>query len=274
MNQVTIFISAATLLGLAVIFSYILGWANNAFKVEIDPKAEAALEVLPGANCGGCGYIGCGEYATAVVTGEASINLCTVGGQSCAAELAGIMGVEVGEIFPLRAVVHCSAHTKDQLQRNEYRGEQKCFVANIINGIQGCAFGCLGFGDCVTVCNYDAIQVIDSLATVNYEKCIGCGACAKACPRNIITIIPFKNETMLAVTCSNKEKGKDVRKVCKVGCIGCKVCTKISSIFSIIDNLSVINYDDYTQIDADELAKAAEKCPVKVLRFLTRISPN
>ncbi|MCD6186228.1 MAG: RnfABCDGE type electron transport complex subunit B [Deltaproteobacteria bacterium] len=272
MNIVTILISAGTLLGLAVIFSYILGWASNAFKIEIDPRAEAALEVLPGANCGGCGYVGCGAYAAAVAAEKAAVNLCSVGGPNCAAELAAIMGVEVGETFPLRAVVHCGANTEDRLQRNEYRGEQKCFTANLVNGIQGCVYGCLGFGDCVEACNYDAIQVLDGLATVDYQNCIGCGMCAKACPRNIITIIPFKKESILVVPCSNHDAGKLVKSVCNVGCIGCKACTKVSKIFSVIDNLAVIDYDKYLEADSEELAKAAEKCPVKMLTFLkTRI---
>ena len=268
MNLVTIFISAGTMLGMAVIFSYILGWANNAFRVEIDPKAEAALEVLPGANCGGCGFVGCGDYASALAAGEASVNICTVGGPGCAAKLAAIMGVELEETFPNYAIVHCGAHNEDRLQRSEYLGEQSCFTANLVNGIQGCVYGCLGFGDCVKACTYDAIQVVDGLAAVDYDKCIGCGACAKACPRNIITITPFKKDSMLIVKCANHDAGKAVKGVCKAGCLGCKACAKISSTFTITDNLSVIDYDKYIQVDMEEIEKAVQKCPVKCLVFV------
>jgi len=271
MNLVTIFISAGTMLGMAVIFSYILGWANNAFRVEIDPKAEAALEVLPGANCGGCAYVGCGDYAAAVAAGEAAVNLCTAGGPSCAAELAAIMGVEVGETFPNYAIVHCGAHSEDRLHRSEYLGEQSCFTANLVKSIQGCVYGCLGFGDCLEACNYDALQVVDGLATVDYEKCIGCGACAKACPRNIISINPFKKDSILVVKCANHDAGKAVKGVCKTGCNGCKACAKILSTFTITDNLSVIDYDEYIQADTEEIDKAVKKCPVKCLGFAGKL---
>jgi ferredoxin len=127
--------------------------------------------------------------------------------------------------------------------------------------VQGCTYGCLGFGDCASVCDYDALHVIDGLATVDYEKCIGCGACAKVCPRNIITITPFKAERILAVTCSNKDKGKDITKVCTVGCIGCGACARTSDLFTIENNLSTINYNAYEPVCSLDVLQACEKCP-------------
>lgn len=265
MTWVTIGLSAGTMVGMAVILSYILGWANKAFHVEIDERVEAIIDALPGANCGGCGYVGCGEYAEAVVSGDAPVSKCTVGGESVAADIADIMGVEVGESLPYRPIVHCGAHYADRLQRSEYRGEATCAAANLVQGVQGCIYGCLGFGDCENACNYDAIQIVDGLATVNYEKCVGCGACAKVCPRNIITMAPFKYERMLAVTCSNKDFGKDVKAVCRVGCIGCKACEKACNLFKLTDNLPGIDYDTYCVDYAEELKKAVEKCPQKGL---------
>ncbi|MGD9212541.1 MAG: RnfABCDGE type electron transport complex subunit B, partial [Desulfobacteraceae bacterium] len=231
MSLITIALSATTMLIMALLFSYILGWANKAFHVEVDPRIDAIMEVLPGANCGGCGFVGCGAYADAVVTQGAEVNRCPVGGASCAASVAEIMGVEVSQSYPYRPIVHCGATYADRLLRSEYKGEQRCACANLVTDIQGCTYGCLGFGDCTRACNYDAIHVIDGLAVVDYEKCIGCGACAKACPRNIISINPFKAEQMLAVTCSNLDAGKDVKKVCKVGCLACKACERVSNLF-------------------------------------------
>lgn len=268
MTIVTIGLAAGTMLAMALVLSYVLGWANTAFHVEVDPRINAVMDALPGANCGGCGFIGCGEYAEAVVDAGAEVNKCPVGGESCANEVAQIMGVELGAALPFRPVVHCGAHYEERLGRTEYHAEQRCASANIVADVQGCTYGCLGFGDCATVCDYDALHVIDGLATVDYDKCIGCGACAKVCPRNIITITPFKAERILAITCSNKDKGKDITKVCTVGCIGCGACARNSDLFTIENNLSTINYDAYEPVCSLDVMTACEKCPRKRIVFV------
>jgi RnfABCDGE-type electron transport complex B subunit len=263
MTVVTIGLAAATLLAMALILTYILGWANVAFHVEVDPRIEAINDVLPGANCGGCGYVGCGEYAEAIVNEDAPVDKCAPGGENCAAAIAQIMGVEIGESLPYRPIVHCGALTKDKHGISEYVGEQRCATANMVADVQGCTYGCLGFGDCVEACNYDAIHVINGLATVDYTACIGCGACAKVCPRNIITMTPFKADRIFAVLCSNKDAGKDVKRVCDVGCLGCKACQRASGLFAVENNLSGINYDEYDPNDLDSIYEAIKKCPQK-----------
>jgi H+/Na+-translocating ferredoxin:NAD+ oxidoreductase subunit B len=263
MNAVTLGLSAGTLFAMAVVLSYILGWASRKFYVEVDPRVTAIMEALPGANCGGCGFVGCSDYAEAVVGDGAPVNKCPVGGESCAGAVAGIMGVELTDTLPFRPIIHCGAHTEQKLLRHEYLGEKTCAAANLVSGVQGCTYGCLGLGDCTRVCNYDALHVVDGLATVDYDKCVGCGACAKVCPRNIITITPFKYQRVMAIACSNKDFGKAVKEVCKVGCIGCKACAKACSLFQIEDNLSSINYDLYCQEYTEDLQKAIEKCPQK-----------
>lgn len=275
MIEVTIGLAALTMVVMALIISYILGWANKQFAVEVDPRVEAVLDALPGANCGGCGYLGCGDYAVAVVADGAEVNKCPVGGESCAASVAAIMGVEVGESLPFRPIVHCGAHLEDRLGRTEYHGEMRCTTANLVSDVQGCTYGCLGFGDCTRACQYDAIHVVDGLAVVDYEVCIGCGACAKVCPRNIITITPFRAERIMAVTCANKDKGKDVMAVCQVGCIGCKACSRASEgVINIENNLSVIDYDSYSDECIPNLMKACEKCPRHRLVFVGKPSPE
>jgi len=274
MSVVTIGLAAGTLVGMALILTYILGWASNAFHVDIDPRVEAVNDALPGANCGGCGYVGCGDYAEAVVLDAMPVNLCTVGGESCTADLAGIMNVEVDAALPFLPVVHCGARYQDRLGRSEYKGEMRCVAANLIADVQGCAYGCLGFGDCAVVCNYDALHVMDGLATVDYEKCVGCGACAKVCPRNIITITPFRARRILAVACSNHDLGKEVTRVCKVGCLGCRACSRISDLFVIENNLSTLNYDEYTPDRFDELEKARKRCPRQRLILVGKEPPE
>ncbi len=255
----TLLLAGAALALLAVAMGFILGWANRTFHVEVDPKVEAIIEALPGVNCGGCGFVGCGEYAEAVARGDADVGLCAPGGAGCAQELAEIMGVEVTESFPYRAVVHCAAHFKNRLQRMPYDGEQTCAAANLVAGVQGCTYGCLGLGDCTRACDYDAIHVVDGLATVDYEKCIGCKACARTCPRNIITMVPFKAERMLVVACSNQDKGPDVQAVCEVGCIGCTACSRNAEPMQMEGNLPMIDYDAYG--DVADFALARQKCP-------------
>ena len=256
---ITIILAALVLALLAVAMAYVLGWANRAFHVEVDPKVEALIEALPGANCGGCGFVGCAEYAEAVARGDTDVSLCAPGGAGCAKRLAEIMGVEVGESLPYRAVVHCAAKLRDRLLRVPYQGEKTCAGANLVGGVQGCTYGCLGSGDCTRACDYDAIHVIDGLATVDYQKCIGCKACARVCPRNIITMVPFKAEQMLVVACSNQDKGPDVKQVCTVGCIGCTACSRNAELMAMEGNLPLIDYDQYG--DVADFAKARQKCP-------------
>jgi RnfABCDGE-type electron transport complex B subunit len=265
---VTAILGATLLAFLATTASYVLSWANRAFHVEIDPKIEAILDALPGANCGGCGFVGCAEYAEAVAKGEADVTRCAPGGAIAAQALAEIMGIAVSETFSYRAVVHCAASEDQRLQPVDYDGEPTCRAANLVAGVEGCAYGCLGFGDCVRACQYDAIHVIRGLAVVDYEKCTGCGACVRACPRSIISMVPFKSDRMLVVACSDKDFGLDVKSVCAVGCIACKACARESDLIEMDGNLPVIDYDRYDP-QAD-FGPALEKCPAEVLVFVGR----
>jgi RnfABCDGE-type electron transport complex B subunit len=272
LTTVSVLLAAVVLGVLALAASYILGWANRVFYVAVDPKITAIQDALPGANCGGCGFVGCSEYAQALAQAGAGVDLCAPGGPACAQKLAQIMGVEVSESHPYRAVVHCVARRDQKLPERmpDYVGERTCRAANLMAGVERCTYGCLGLGDCVKACRFDAIHVIDGRAVVDYDKCTGCKACAQVCPRNIITMVPFKAERMLVVGCSNKDMGPDVKAVCKIGCIGCKACSRNSELMTIESNLPTIDYDRYDSEDA--FAKALEKCPMEGLIFVGKPS--
>ncbi len=265
MAVLMIILAAAAMLVLATFMGYVLGWANRAFHVEVDPRIAAVDEALPGANCGGCNYVGCGEYAEAVVENAEAVNLCTVGGESVANAIAEILGVEVEQSWPYRPAVHCGATHNERLQLGSYQGERQCASANIVSGVQGCIYGCMGFGDCERSCAFDAIHAVDGLAVVDYDKCTGCGNCAKVCPRNIITMVPFKTGEMVVVACANKDFGKDVKAVCKVGCLGCKACARASELFTVEDNIPTIDYDKYDPHEMEAVEVALTKCPMKRL---------
>jgi electron transport complex protein RnfB len=262
-------LAAGTLLLLATVASVLLGWASRALHVETDPRVERILASLPGINCGGCGYAGCENYAEAVASGEAQISLCAPGGPECSQALAEIMGVAVEPTSPYRVVVQCSADCNQRLGHVDYRGEPTCASANVVAGVQGCVYGCLGFGDCVAACPFDALQIVRGLATVDYGKCTGCGACVNACPRGILGLIPFKTERVLVVACSNRDFGNDVRRVCEVGCIGCKACTRENNVLTMKGNLPVIDYESEGLVDAS-LATCVERCPMGCLTYVGR----
>jgi len=268
MTVLTLCIGAFTLFVVALFMTLVLNWADRAFHVNVDKRIETIMDALPRANCGGCSFAGCSEYAKAVVSGDAPIDACSAGGPECMSAMAEIMNLDVSLSAPEKAIVHCRAMQNDRLYQSVYKGERRCSPANFIKDIQGCAYGCLGFGDCCHACNYDAVSIVDGLATVNYEKCVGCGACVRACPRNIISLVPFKEEKMVAVQCANHDFGKDVMAVCKLGCTGCKKCAKITDQFEIKDNLSVLDYDKYQPELSADLEKAIDKCPTGVIRHV------
>ena len=271
-TTITVMLAALVLALLAMASAMILGWANQKFHVWVDPKVLSVSDALPGANCGGCGFVGCGEYAEAVAGGQAEVTLCAPGGSGCAESLASIMGVDVKASFPYRAVLHCSAGWDERLGRSMYHGEMTCAAANLVGGYQGCAFGCLGLGDCVDVCDYDAIHITNGLARVTYDNCTGCRACAVVCPRNIISMVPFKAERMMVVACSNEDFGNDVKNVCKTGCIGCKACTRKNDLLEMDGNLPIIDYEAYDP--AYDFEPIFDKCRMENLTFIGQPTPE
>jgi len=274
----TVLLAAVVLFAVVLVFAGLLGVAKEKLKVEEDPRIGEITEVLPSANCGGCGFAGCADFAKAVVEQRAECDGCPVGGSKTAEKIAAILGVEVVKTFPYRPVIHCAAKAHQKLGRVPYEGVESCVEANVVGVTQACTYGCLGFGDCVRVCDYDALHMVEGVPEVDYDKCTGCGACIKACPRNLIEKIPFKQEQMLVVACANKEPAKEVRKVCKVGCRGCGLCQRFfAEAFEVSDNLAYLNYDNYTGEDDahnEGLQKVLDKCPAEVLVYLGKPKPE
>ena len=260
------------MLGLGIGFAVVLLIASEKLKVEVDPKIEQIHEVLPNLDCGACGFAGCGQYAKAVLERPELIGKCAPGGAETADKIAKILNLQISESGPSRRpVIHCRAHSEDKTYYGKYEGIQTCTSANALANVQACKFGCVGFGDCVNACKFDALSIVDGLATVDYDKCTGCGACSKACPRNLISMVPFSQENMMVVACNSKESGKAARSMCKVGCIGCGICSKQTDIFSIGDNLARVDYEKYQPTEQTETAM--NKCPTGVIVYRGKNAP-
>lgn len=258
-------VEAATVMGcLGLIFGIGLSYASKKFHVEIDPRIEKILSVLPGANCGGCGYAGCSAYAEAVVEENASVKLCSVGGNEIAKKIADIMGEEFVEEEPRIARLLCLAGTDLSAHRYEYDGIECCAGAALIGaGPKNCVYGCLGLGDCIRACKFGALSMgPNGIPEVDEDKCVGCGACVRACPRGLFELVAKSKRVI--VSCSSKDPGKEVVKVCRVGCIGCRLCEKACKYDAIHvrDNLAKIEYEKCTL--CGECVKA---CPRKIISF-------
>jgi RnfABCDGE-type electron transport complex B subunit len=249
-----------TILGL--LLGAVLAFASIKLHVEINPLIQQIEEILPGVNCGACGEAGCNGYAAAIVEKNVPINLCAPGGTETAQAIAKLVGQEVKEdVIKKCGFVFCKGG-KDAVEKFQYSGIQTCKAASIVDGGQkSCIYGCLGFGDCITVCKFDAITMTDQgVPVINPDKCVNCGACYKACPKNIIKEIEYKE--MRRVICSSHDLGKIAKQVCKVACIGCGICVKNCPFDAITleNNLAIINREKCTNCGICEV-----KCPTKAI---------
>ncbi len=212
------------LLSLASALGIMLAVANTRLKVFEDPRIDHVDELLPGNNCGACGLPGCRAFAEKAVSGEVSPGECPVGGPETAETIAVYLGVDAGDIEKKIARLLCAGGTNVAIQMAEYAGYPSCRAAAAVGGGgKGCRYGCLGFGDCRTVCTFDAIVTSPTgLPVIDLEKCTSCGDCVDICPKNIIEIVPVRQR--LVVQCKSQLEGDEMLNLCAVGCTACGKC--------------------------------------------------
>ncbi|MGO1580061.1 MAG: RnfABCDGE type electron transport complex subunit B [Peptoniphilaceae bacterium] len=239
-----IFLPVIILGVIGVVFGILLSIASKVFAVEVDPKVVEIRNALPGANCGACGFPGCDGLAQAISDGKAPVTACSIGGSETAEDIANIMGVNAGNIDRQVANVLCQGTCDKAKDKYTYEGLVDCrLISDYQKGSKACTYGCVGGGTCVSVCEFDAIHVIDGIAKVDKEKCVACKKCITICPKNIIDLIPYKAKTV--VECYSNDPGKVVRNNCSVGCISCGLCERNcpKDAIHVENNLAKIDYE-------------------------------
>jgi electron transport complex protein RnfB len=256
-------LEAVLSLGLSGLFiGVLLAVAANKFKVETNPKIAEIQAVLPGANCGGCGFPGCSGLAEAIAEGRAPTNGCTVGGNAVAEKIAGIMGVSGEGVEPQVAVVYCQGDCELTERNATYDGVTECAALNALGGEKTCSYGCLGLGSCARACPFDALHMNDKgIPVVDREKCTGCGICVRTCPRMIIGLVDVNKE--VHILCRSYDKGPVVRKYCKIGCIACQACVRACPQKAIAMDRGTLAKIDYSL--CDNCGICVTKCPVKTI---------
>lgn len=244
MDYLPILIGSGALAGVGAVSAGILSVASRVFAVEEDPRITAVLEMLPGANCGGCGYPGCAGLANAIIAGKAEPSKCAPASAEAVANICAFLGMEASSKTRMIARVRCVGTPEACPSRFEYKGVSSCKAAVMINegGAKACPYGCEGLGDCVEVCLFDAIHMGPNHLPIVDDKCTACGNCVTACPKGIIALEPY--DSHVSISCSSQWPGKLVRQTCSVGCITCQACVRACPYEAITmdGNLPVIDY--------------------------------
>jgi Na+-translocating ferredoxin:NAD+ oxidoreductase RNF subunit RnfB len=258
MSIAVIAIISAGLIG--AVLGVVIGVVAKVFAVEVDERIEGVEERLPGANCGGCGFAGCADFAKGVVAEKATPDQCPV----CSAEdlqnIAEYLGIVAEEKEKVIALIKCGG-TNSLAVRAKYNGVADCKSAVLVAaGGKGCSYGCLGMASCARACPFDAIEMRDGLAIVHENLCVGCGKCVDTCPRNLIELVPASAQ--VHVYCNSPEKGAEKMKVCKAACIGCRKCVKAAEEDQMkVDGFLVsTNYDNPPPAELVEAAGCPTKC--------------
>ena len=254
MSGIVLAILSVTVIGL--ICAVVLAVASILMAVKEDERFPALREALPGANCGACGYPGCDGYAKALLEGGVRTGLCIPGGDTVSKQLSDLLGTEFEDVIEQIAVIKCKGDCNATRDKVEYHGIQSCAAAKLLGGTGVCTFGCLGLGDCLSVCPSGAICIENGIAHINTRVCTGCGMCTRTCPNLLISLMD--DVAKVLVTCSNTEKGAVTRQACTHGCLGCQRCVRAcpQKAITIADNLAVIDYSL-----CDGCGHCAEVCP-------------
>jgi len=267
----------AAVISLAIMgaaFGIILGIASKKFVVELDPKVQEILSVVPGANCGSCGHPGCEGYAEAVVAGTVKPTVCAPGGQSLYEKIAAILGAEASDYEERKvAQVLCQGGAGQSRMLYRYKGIEDCHAAlAAFKGPKACNYGCIRLGSCAKVCPFGAIEFgVDGLPVVDYYKCTGCNKCVEECPQNILKLVGVSR--LVNVRCVNTDKGRDAKNVCSVACIKCRLCEKncpegaVHVVTSGSGSVAQIDYEKCTNCGI-----CATKCLTKAIDMIPPIA--
>ena len=258
-------VTAAAVMGaIGLALGVVVGVFAKIFKVGGNPLVELVAELLPGANCGGCGKAGCADFAKSVVARENPPAKCPVSTAEQISAIALAIGVDAGQAEKLRAVVRCAGDSTQSVRYVNYHGVQDCTSAALVGGgPKACRYGCLGLGSCARRCPFGAIEIVNNIAVVHPELCVGCGACVGVCPRGVIALV--RADADVHVYCNSPERGTAKRKVCSAGCLGCGKCKRYSEQKFVLDGAPArVNYAAETLPDASDIA--AIGCPTGVIR--------
>jgi len=251
--------------GLSLVFGALLGFAAKKFYVEVDPNIEKISSILPGVNCGGCGFAGCAVFAEAVANNKADYKGCPAGGSAIAEKIAETLGIDAAPSSRKIAFIMCSGKD-DNVKRNYvYDGPRSCVVAAQMAGCgdKACSYGCIGLASCKNTCPFDAIKIIDGIAETDRKKCTACGKCVAVCPKKLIEIVP--DASKVRVLCNARDKGKTVRENCRAGCIACGICQKVcqAGAITVADNIARIDYGK-----CNSCMECVNKCPTKAIKII------
>lgn len=256
-----VIISTLCIGGIGLASGVALALADKYLSIPEDPRVAEIAALLPGVNCGGCGYAGCLDYARAIAQQGAAVTLCAPGGPECVSAIAACLGIEAAATARQVAIVRCCGDNTEALRRAHYNGIVDCAAAQATaGGDKACAYGCLGYGSCARVCPVQAVAVEQGLARIIKSACIACGRCISVCPRALIRLVPAS--ATLHVLCHSRDKGPAVKKVCGTGCIGCRLCVKAAGDAMVMEGfLAAVNYDRPPAND-----QVVEVCPTRCLR--------
>jgi Na+-translocating ferredoxin:NAD+ oxidoreductase RNF subunit RnfB len=256
-----ILIAVLTVTGIGIAAALTLVAASRLMYVPAHEMAEDINEALPGVNCGGCGYAGCHDYALAIARGGGAINLCIPGGEEVSRRISELMGVEFEDVAEMVAAVICHGSYDNTHNKYIYSGIKTCAATNMYHqGRSVCPWGCIGYGDCVAICPYNAISIKNGVAQTDFSRCVGCGACAARCPKSLIKLIPRTSKALVA--CGNHDKGAVTRRLCKQGCLACGKCVRVcpNGAISIVDSCAAVDFGLCVSC-----GKCVPECPVGAL---------
>ena len=264
-------VSALTLFSLGFVSAGVLAIASKVLYVEEDPRIEVVTDALPGANCGGCGFAGCEAYAIAVINDpDMAPNKCCAGGPDVTARVAELTGKAAGDADPEVAFRRCVKVEGKVAVKYEYAGIMSCAAAKLLDdGPDACRYSCLGLGDCVRACPFDAMWIEDGFVHIAPAKCTSCGTCIRTCPNHILELVPRRARVM--IFCSSQDKGKAVKDVCETGCISCGACIKKcpAQCIRLEDERIVIDHKACLAYGPACEEVCVEKCPRNILRCLS-----